>query len=184
MFYSGNPVAQYGAALRAQVAARDLDVSAAARLFAVVTMSQADALITVWRAKYQYGFWRPMTAIQLADTDGNPDTAADPTWTPLLTNPAYPDYPSGYAGSTGAFTAALAGGLGTREVDVTLTSTAVPGAQRTYAHGGDIDADVVDARVWLGIHFRTADLAAIEVGHAVAAWAVTHAFAAAPGSSG
>jgi hypothetical protein len=184
VFYSGNPIPQFSGALRAQVAARNLDVSAAARLFAVVTMSQADALISVWRAKYVYGTWRPMTAIQLADTDGNPDTAPDLTWTPLLTNPAYPEYPSGYAGATGAFTAALAGGLGTPQIDATLTSTAAPGVQRTYATGAGIDTDVVHARVWLGIHFHTADEVGIQLGHAVAAWALAHGFAPTPGSSG
>ena len=82
--------------LRDQVTVRNLDIVDAARMFAAADMSVADAIITVWRAKYDYGFWRPITAINLADTDGNPATIADPTWVPLLTTPAYPEYPSGY----------------------------------------------------------------------------------------
>jgi hypothetical protein len=65
-------------------------------MFAAVDMTVSDALITAWRAKLFYGIWRPSTANQLGDTDGNPATTADPTWTPLLVNPPYPDYVSGY----------------------------------------------------------------------------------------
>ena len=86
---------------------RDLDIVDAARMFAAVDMSVADAIISVWHAKFLYGFWRPITAINLADTDGNPATIADPDWVPLLTTPPYPDYVSGYSGVTGAFTRSL-----------------------------------------------------------------------------
>ena len=96
MFFSGNALVQYNAALRDQVTVRHLDIVDAARMFAAIDMSVADAVISVWRAKYDYGFWRPITAINLADTDGNPATAPDPDWVPLLTTPHYPEYPSGY----------------------------------------------------------------------------------------
>ena len=95
---------------------RHLDIVDAARMFAAVDMSEADAIISVWHAKYLYGFWRPITAINLADTDGNPATIADPDWTPLLTTPPYPDYVSGYSGLTGAFTRSLADALDTRHL--------------------------------------------------------------------
>ena len=87
---------QYNAALRDQVSVRHLDIVDAARMFAAIDMSVADADITVWHAKYVYGFWRPITAINLADTDGNPNTVADPSWVPLIATPNYPEYPSGY----------------------------------------------------------------------------------------
>lgn len=111
-FFSGNNLIQFNAALRDQVTIRHLDIVDAARMFAAVTMSEADNAISVWRAKYTYGLWRPITAIQLADTDGNPATQPDPTWTPLIATP-YPEYVSGYSGTTGAFTAALAEALDT-----------------------------------------------------------------------
>jgi hypothetical protein len=96
LFFSGSALVQYNSGLRDQVAVRNLDLVEAARMFAAIDMSVADALITVWRVKYDDGFWRPITAINLADTDGNPATVADPTWVPLLTTPPYPEYPSGY----------------------------------------------------------------------------------------
>jgi hypothetical protein len=91
LFYSGSAFVQFNAALRDQVGVRKLDIVDAARMFAAVDMSFADAEISVWYSKYVYGFWRPITAIRLADTDGNPATTADPAWTPLRATPPYPE---------------------------------------------------------------------------------------------
>jgi hypothetical protein len=176
LFFSGNAPMQVNAALRDQMTVRHPDIVDAARMFAAVDMTEADAIISVWHAKYLYGFWRPITAINLADTDGNPATIADPSWTPLLTTPPYPDYVSGYSGLTGAFTQALEDTLGTRQLQLTLNSTAVPGVVRTYASGESLRNEVVDARVWLGIHFRFADTSGVEMGQRVADWALTHYF--------
>lgn len=176
LFFSGNAPIQVNAALRDQLAVRHLDIVDTARMFAAVSMSEADAIISVWHAKYLYGFWRPITAINLADTDGNPATTADPSWTPRLTTPNYPDYVSGYCGLTGAFTQALEDTLDTGHLQLTLISTAVPGAVRTYDSGQSLRNEVVDARVWLGIHFRFADTGGVEMGQRVADWALTHYF--------
>ena len=178
LFFSGNAAVQFNAALRDQMTVRHPDIVDAARMFAAVDMSEADAIISVWHAKYLYGFWRPITAINLADTDGNPATTADPNWTPLLTTPPYPDYVSGYSGLTGAFTQALQDALDTRHLQATLTSTAVPGAVRSYDSGKSLRNDVVDARVWLGIHFRTADTGGVDMGRRVADWIFDHYFGA------
>jgi hypothetical protein len=176
LFFSGNAILQYVTALVDQASVRHLDIVDAARMFAAVDMSMADALISVWDAKYLYGFWRPLTAITLADTDGNPATTADPAWLPLLTNPPYPDYVSGYSGVTGAFTRALAGTFDTRHLQLSLISTAVPNATRHYDSGKALDQDVINARVWLGIHFRFADTGGVDMGHHVADWALEHYF--------
>ena len=176
LFFSGNAAVQFNAALRDQLTVRHLDIVDAARMFAAVDMSEADAIIAVWHAKYLYGFWRPITAINLADTDGNPATTADPSWTPLLATPPYPDYVSGYSGLTGAFTRALSDTLDARDLQLTLISTAVPGAVRNYDFGKTLRNDVVDARVWLGIHFRSADTGGVDMGQRVAHWALTHYF--------
>ncbi|HEY2657777.1 MAG TPA: vanadium-dependent haloperoxidase, partial [Solirubrobacteraceae bacterium] len=178
LFFSGNAAVQVNAALRDQITVRHPDIVDAARMFAAVDMSEADAIISVWHAKYLYGFWRPITAINLADTDGNPATTADPSWTPLLTTPPYPEYVSGYSGLTGAFTQALEDTLDTRHLQLTLISTAVPGAVRTYDTGQSLRNDVVNARVWLGIHFRTSDTRGVEMGQRVADWALDHYFGA------
>jgi hypothetical protein len=143
---------------------------------AAVNTSIADALIAIWHAKVHYGFWRPITAINLADTDGNPDTDVNASWVPLLTTPPSPDYVSGYSGVTGAFTRSLQRTLGTRDLDVTLHSTAVPGAERQYARAGALNDAVIDARIWLGIHFRFADTAGVTMGQRTASWVLNHAF--------
>ena len=169
-FFSGNPLVQYNAALRDQVSVRHLDIADAARMFAAIDMSVADAEISVWRAKYVHGLWRPITAINLADTDGNPATSADTAWAPLITTPPYPEYPSGYNAFNSTVTHGLENLFQTRHLQLTLTSTAVSGVQRHYDHGNALVQDVVDARVWQGIHFRTADTAARDIGDQLAAW--------------
>jgi hypothetical protein len=86
-FFSDNLVVQYQASLRDLAARHRLDITESTRLFAILNMTSADALIACWRGKYEFPFWRPSTAIQLADTDNNPATTGDPTWTPLVVNP-------------------------------------------------------------------------------------------------
>jgi hypothetical protein len=115
-FYIRNAVAQFNTALRDQAASRGLDIVDSARMFAAVDMTVSDALITTWRAKLFYGIWRPSTAIQLADTDGNPATTADPAWMPLLVNPPYTDYVSGYNAVTASATRALEDLFGRRHL--------------------------------------------------------------------
>jgi len=175
-FFSGNPLPQYNAALRDQVSVRHLDIVDAARMFAAIDMSVADAEISVWHAKYVHGLWRPITAINLADTDGNPATSADTAWAPMITTPPYPEYPSGY----NAFNSTVAHGLkelfGTRHLQLTLTTTAPSGGERHYDCAGALLQDVVDARVWQGIHFRTADTAAKQMGGQLAAWTLDRYF--------
>lgn len=175
-FYSGNAFAQFNTALRDQVIVRKLDSADSARMFAAVNMSLADGLISVWRSKYVYSVWRPITAIQLAETDGNPATTADPSWQPMLATPPYPEYVSGYSGLIGAFTRALGETFQTRQLQLTFTSTAVPNVTRFYDSEKAACQEVVDARVWLGIHFRTADVRGARMGQQVADWALDHYF--------
>ena len=175
LFFSGNAFTQFNTALQDQAAKRRLDIVRSARMFAAVDMTVADAVITTWRAKLFYGTWRPSTAIQLADTDGNPATSPDPTWTPLVVNPNYPEYSSGYNAAAGSFSRALEELFG-RHLNLTLISTAVPGATRGYDSGAALRADVVNARVWLGIHFRFADIAGRNLGVSVANWTLDHYF--------
>lgn len=176
LFFSDAGLGPLQAGLRDLVARRGLDISDRARLFAAVDLSIADTAISVWYGKFKYGWWRPVTAIREADTDGNPDTASVPGWTPLLVSPPYPDWPSGLCGVIGSSSTALsrlnAGGL----VDLNITSAAA-GVTRHYDHAVDIQSDAVDARVWAGIHFRTADSASITIGAQVANWALDHHFA-------
>ena len=176
-FFSGNALVQYNAALRDQVTVRHLDIVDAARMFAAIDMSVADSEITVWRAKYVYGFWRPITAINLADTDGNPNTAPDPSWVPLFNTPNYPEYSSGYNVFNSTVVHGLEGLFQTRQhLHLTLISTAAPGVVRQYDSGPALLQDVVDARVWNGFHFRSADIASRNLGGQLAAWTLDHYF--------
>ena len=175
-FFSGSALVQYNAALRDQVTVRHLDIVDAARMFAAIDMSVADAEITVWRAKYVYGFWRPITAINLADTDGNPDTAPDPSWVPLFNTPNYPEYPSGYNAFNSTVVHGLENLFQTRHLHLTLISTTAPGAVRHYDSGRALLQDVVNARVWNGFHFRSADIASRDLARQLAAWTLDHYF--------
>jgi hypothetical protein len=161
--------------LRDLAARHQLDISDSARLFAAASVSGADGAITSWDSKLEYGYWRPVTAIQLADTDGNPDTLADPAWLPLIATPPYPEYTSGLTTFMGAVTRALTRvlDLGGDRIDVNVT---VAGVTRHYEFASQLNQDAIDARVWSGIHFRTADVVGNETGKQVGDWALDNYF--------
>jgi hypothetical protein len=110
-------------------------------------------MIACWEAKYHYSLWRPTHAIQRADTDGNPATSPEAGWLALVTG-NHPEYPSGHACMTAAVTESLRDYFGTKHVAFTVSSTVV-GTSRTYDRLDDLVADVEDARVWGGLHYRT-----------------------------
>ncbi|GAA2217461.1 vanadium-dependent haloperoxidase [Streptomyces nogalater] len=175
LFFSGNLVAQVQTAVRDHAARHRLGIAETARLFAAVNASATDAVVTTWDAKLHYGFWRPITAIRLAGTDGNPATTADPAWEPLLPTPPHPDYIAGHTTVTAAVTRALTGVLGTSRIDLDVPSE-VTGTTRHYRTADELNRDVVDARVWGGVHSRTADVDGCRAGTRVAAWALDHYF--------
>jgi hypothetical protein len=174
-FFGDNLAVQLQAGFRDYITRHHLDIVEAARYFAVADLSGADAVITAWDSKYHFGFWRPITAIQLADTDGNPATTKDPTWQPLLTTPPFPDYLSGHTTVTGAVTRALTGLLGTPRIDLYLSSV-VTGTTRHYTFASQLNADSIGARIWAGIHFRTADEVGNAIGKQIGTWALAHYF--------
>jgi hypothetical protein len=174
-FWNDSVPVQYQAAFRDLATRYRLDIVHSARLFAILNMTAADAAISCWRGKYDIPFWRPSTAIQLADTDGNPATTADPTWTPLVANPPYPEHLSGHACLTGATTNGLSYLLGPQNLDL-VVSSAVTGTTRHYATARALDQETMNARVWLGIHFRKAVVEGNRLGHRVSRWALQHYF--------
>lgn len=175
LFFSGNLVEQVQTAVRDHAARHRLGAAETARLFAAVNASATDAVVTAWDAKLHYASWRPVTAIRLADTDGNPATTADPAWEPLLVTPPHPDYVAGHTTVAAAVARALTGVLGTSHIDLHVPSD-VTGTTRFYGSADDLDRDVVDARVWGGVHSRTADVAGCRAGARLAAWALDHYF--------
>jgi uncharacterized protein (TIGR03118 family) len=143
-----NEIAQSAAISRGNTLDQD------ARLFAELNVALADAIIGHFDAKYTYNRWRPVTAIRLADQDGNPDTLADPNWLPLLNTPPNPSYISGHAVSSGAAAAVLAGFFGTDNISFSLTSEDLKGVTHSFTSFSAAAAEAGNSVVWSGIHFR------------------------------
>jgi hypothetical protein len=147
-------------------AAHGLRSIESARMFAMLYTTGADALISVWNGKAQHLFWRPITAIREAGRDDNPATEADTEWLPLINTPPYPEQPSGLAGVSGAMGEALEQVFGKRErFSATSTNS---NTTRSYHSFDEAVDEVVDARVYSGIHFRKADEDGAEIGRDVA----------------
>jgi PAP2 superfamily len=170
-FHSGNTLALWNQTLRALANQYITNVGDSARLFALVNMAMADAAMTTWQQKIQYNVWRPSTAIQLGDTDGNRSTVGDPTWQPLFPNPNYPDYTSGANSLSGAATEMLRLFFRTDRVNFSMIG---PTSSRFFTRFSDAAKEVVDARMYMGIHFRFADLAARSSAMRVGRWAYQH----------
>ena len=145
---------------------RSLRTIETARMFAMLYTTGADTLISVWGDKARWLFWRPITAIRDAGSDRNPNTAADATWLPLINTPPYPDQPSGLSAVSAAMAESLEAVFGHRtRFSVTSLSSNTTRSYRGFSQAVD---EVVDARVYSGIHFRRADQDGAEIGQAVA----------------
>ena len=145
-----------------------------ARLFARVYANAADALIVTWRDKARYSFWRPYHAIREAASDGNRATEADPDWTALIGTPPYPDHPSGLATFGSAVVDTMQHFYG-RDL-ATFSGTTPGGVTRQFTRFSQLRDDIVEARIWSGIHFRFSDTEAARIGRKVAHWGNRHAF--------
>jgi hypothetical protein len=180
VFWNGN-TAGFWNRIALQVAERyDLSLLEKAHLLAMMNIAEADAIICCWEAKYTYEFWRPITAIALADTDSNDATVADPAWTPLLITPNHPEYPSGHSSASGASAEVLAAFFGD-DTEFTLTSELTPGVTRYYTSFSDAVDEVRDARVFGGIHFRSACVDGQALGRQVAHYVLANAMQRAHG---
>jgi hypothetical protein len=149
-------------------AARGLDPLDSARLFALSSMATADAAVALFEAKYAHGFWRPVTAIRNGDMDGNDATERDAAWEPLITTPMHPEYPSAHCTFQGAAAGVLQVMYGDAMPRVTLTSSAAPGITRSYERLSDYVADVINGRVYEGVHYRTSGEVGAALGRRVA----------------
>ena len=129
-----------------------------ARLFALLSLAQADAAIVVWRAKYRYNFWRPVTAITRADEDGNAATDKDGAWQSFLSTPAFPEYVSGHSTFSRASAVVLTSFYGTDALSFSVGSDAVPGVLRNYQSVNDCVNEIAMSRLYGGIHFMSANL--------------------------
>jgi len=145
-----------------------------ARVLALLDLAMADAAIACWEAKYHYVFWRPVTAIPLADTDGNPATSPDPTWSPLFATPAHPEYPSGHSTVSGAAAVVLASFFGEKR-HFTMNNDLLIGVTRSYRSFTQALDEVKNARIFAGIHFRSACDDGQTTGDEVANWVLDNA---------
>jgi hypothetical protein len=187
-YWQTNPAVNYNAIARRFVDQFSLDVTDSARLFAMLDLSAADAIINTWNDKYHWNFWRPITAIR----------RADPTWTPLfdpslpvaiggigpaLITPPYPDHVSGATAYASASMHALASFFGTDELTFYATSSRFPidptqpRERRYFNRFSDLTNEILNARIWAGIHFRNADVQAANLGREVERYIYTQYFA-------
>ena len=186
IFWQSQPGGLYGGVMRSLSARYALSTAENARLFASSSLAAADGAIACWNDKYYWNFWRPIDAIHEAASDGNPATVADPTWKPLfdpstatvpaLSTPAFPDHPSGHSCVSSAALNAMQDFFGTDKITFDIVSSRFPTQPRHYARFSDALKEVVDARVWGGIHFRAADEQGALIGKKVAHWEVKHYF--------
>jgi hypothetical protein len=178
-WWQSNPVASWNGVARQLIARNDLDAADSARLLAIQNLAAADAAINDWNDKYHFSFWRPFQAIRRAADDGNPATSPDPTWTPLLVAP-YPDHVSGHLGLDGSHTTVLQEFFGNAPAGgYQITSFFVdPGgpATRSFSSFSQAVDELIEARIWAGLHFRTADVQGRELGENVANFAMENFF--------
>jgi hypothetical protein len=174
-FWSDNGSAQYSRAFRDLVTTQHLDTSDAARLDAMSNVIFADSVVACMNAKYHFAFWRPYTAIHDADTDGNPDTVADPNWVPLDPTPGHPEYPANHGCGTEALMDALTAFFDTDEVPYVVTS-AVTGTTHTFTSFEDVVSEVDQARIFGGMHYRNSVKQGNRLGRWVAEYILKHNF--------
>jgi PAP2 superfamily len=161
------PVAMWDRAADDLAEANHLTLTDNARLMARTNVAMADAVIAIWNAKNTFNRWRPITAIQQAGTDGNTDTAPDPLWTPLTVTPVHQEYPSGHSGVSNAAASTLALFYGD-DTSYSLTSFGLPGVVHDFTRFSAGVAQVADARVFAGIHFRFSCDDAVQMGTGIA----------------
>jgi len=177
-FWSDQPILQWNRTWRNISIKRQLSLSDNARFFAMLAAASADAIIACWDSKYFYSFWRPVTAIRAGDSDGNPDTAADPNWIGLVVTPNHPEYPAAHGCFSGASTHTLRFFFGTDSFDFTVDSKIAGLTIPTRSFGSFSQAldEVLDARVYGGMHYRNSTKKGAKIGKQVSKFLTSHFF--------
>jgi hypothetical protein len=195
-FYTANVIRQFNIAARDLATAHLLNLLETARLFAMVNTVSADALMSMINSKYRFLFWRPVTAIDPTSVtadgfgpvpgldDGNPATVEEPGWRPLVTTPNHPEYPGAHGLNTSAMAEVFSEFLGTDDIDLDLHGFDAAGpagnlnAVRHYDTTEELRTEIVNARLWGGIHYRFSTEAGVQLGRKVAQYGLNHAFKA------
>jgi len=180
LFYGAiNAQLQIGRNLRrlAQDQHLTLDIAESARFFAQVYVTTSDSFVGCWDSKYYFNFWRPITAIQHADIDGNAATQADGSWRPQIVTPAHPEYPSAHGCTTSAYANAIAEFFGTKRLPGGIWLSGAAGHNdRFFERTDDIVKEIIDARVYNGVHYRTSVVHGAVLGRKVAQWVARYYF--------
>jgi len=172
-FWRASPTAIWNPVLTQVVQTRNLGLSEKARLFALFYLAAADASIACWEAKYEYNFWRPETAIRNGESDGNDGTAGNPAWSPFVMTPAHPEYPSGHTTNSAAMAKILTSAFDDNPGQTLVVTLA--GITRSWHTFSEALEEVIDARVYSGIHFRNSDVVGARMGRQVAQFVSKHA---------
>jgi hypothetical protein len=167
LFWTANPVATYFGAFGKLAIDRHLSLSKSARLLAMLSVAFTDGGIGCFNAKYHFSFWRPVTAIQNGDIDGNPETEADPAWLPLASTPPHPEFPAAHGCATGAIAKTLENFFGTPNVKFSVNSAATH-TTHTYYNVGQLETEAYWARIYAGFHYRHSLDEGFKLGHRVA----------------
>jgi hypothetical protein len=179
-FWNAFILNQFNQAFRDVAAQHGMDLVDTARLLAMGNMVTSDASIACWDAKYHYLFWRPYTAIRNAQLIGNPALQPDPAWLPLLNTPNHPEYPSAHGCNTSAVAEVLAAALHTRHIDIDLAGATNGGTTLTTTRHFDtvqeMEQEMMNARVWIGFHYRTSTEVGVRLGTDVARWTLDRYF--------
>jgi hypothetical protein len=175
-FWLASPTLIWNGVARQIIQARRLDLSATALVLGLMYLASADASIACWEAKYTFNFWRPITAIQNGDADDNTRTEADSAWTPLFPTPQHPEYLSGHSTNSSAMASVLKLLFGDKlDAPIVVTSPTNPGFERHWASLSKGVEEVIDARIYAGIHYRTSDEEGAALGRKIAQFVVNHA---------
>jgi len=184
LFWSTNVIRQYNAAFRQVASQHSLDLLQTTRLIGEGSLVAADAQIACMNAKYDYWFWRPVTAINptarpstASLDDGNPRTTEQAGWLPLLGTPNHPEYPAAHGCLTSAMAEVFSQFLGTTNIDLTITSTTVATMPtRHFDTAAQLRTEIINARLWAGLHYRGSSEQGVKLGQKVARYDLAHAF--------
>jgi hypothetical protein len=175
-FWLASPAEIWNGIARQMIETQGLGLSATARALALMYLASADASIACWEAKYTFAFWRPITAIRNGDVDDNVHTEVDPAWTPLLATPPHPEYLSGHSSNSSAMATVLILLFGDKpDAPIVATSPTNPAFERPWARLSDGVEEVIEARIYGGIHYRTSDEEGAALGRRIARFVVNRA---------
>lgn len=166
LFWRPTPDLLFNPVIQHFVVKKNLDAWDAAKAFALINVAMVDAIIACWDAKYAYNQWRPITGIRHAPEGSNAAIKADPAWSPLLFTPPYPDYPGGHPTATAAAarTMSVLFGADTGQFSV----IGFGGKVREFGSFDAFADEVVNARIWGGVHWRTSDVVGAQLGRKIA----------------